>query len=60
MNKEKSFDEGMLDILCCPSCHGDLDYKNKESKLICAKCGKEFVVKDGIPLLLAQCMVVGV
>lgn len=52
MVKRNKFDESMLDFLCCPVCHGDFKYKEKESVLICSKCKKEFVVKDNIPILL--------
>ena len=47
------FNEDMLDFLCCPICHGEFEYKQKESVLICSKCKKEFIVKENIPILLA-------
>lgn len=46
------FDVSMLDFLCCPVCHGEFNYNENESILICIKCRKEFVVKDNIPILL--------
>ncbi len=46
------FDMSMLDFLCCPICHKEFEYKQKESVLVCSKCRKEFIVKDNIPILL--------
>ena len=42
----------LLDILCCPKCLGDLDYKPEKNTLTCKKCGKVYAVKDDIPVLL--------
>ena len=42
----------LLDILCCPSCKGELNYDEKKSRLTCKSCGKSFEVKDGIPIML--------
>jgi len=49
-----------LDILCCPTCKGDLGLEiTKEEKseiitgsLICKKCGNTYSIEDGIPNLL--------
>lgn len=49
---DKKFDVSMLDFLCCPICHNDLEFKEKKSVLVCVKCKKEFIVKDNIPILL--------
>lgn len=52
----------MIDILCCPTCKGDLklDVK-KEDKLeiiegsfICKKCNSKYTIEDGIPNLLPK------
>jgi uncharacterized protein YbaR (Trm112 family) len=42
----------LLDVLACPACHSSLNYKKKESKLVCVKCGKEFKIENGIPNML--------
>lgn len=44
----------LLDILCCPKCKGDLDYKSVESTLTCKKCGKVYQVKNDIPIMLVD------
>jgi hypothetical protein len=42
----------LLDILCCPVCKGDLDYRPEEHRLVCKNCGKMYEVKDDIPIML--------
>ncbi len=42
----------LLDILCCPKCHGDLNYDTEKNTLTCKKCGKVYEVKDDIPIML--------
>jgi len=44
----------LLDILCCPKCHGDLDYDTNKNTLTCKECGKVYEVKDDIPIMLAD------
>ncbi len=44
----------LLEILCCPKCKGDLDYKPAHNTLTCKKCGKVYEVKDDIPIMLVQ------
>lgn len=52
--KKNKFDESMLDFICCPKCQSDLNYDEKTSILICVKCKYEYIVKNGIPILLEQ------
>ena len=51
-----SLDKKLLEILACPKCKGDLEYKctEKEESLICHKCKLIFPVKDGIPVMLIE------
>ncbi len=44
----------LLDILCCPKCHGDLNYSSDQNTLTCMKCGKVYEVKDDIPIMLVD------
>jgi uncharacterized protein YbaR (Trm112 family) len=52
----------LLDILCCPTCKGDLDLKiSKEEKgeiiegsFKCNKCNIKYTIEDGIPNLLPK------
>jgi uncharacterized protein YbaR (Trm112 family) len=42
----------LLEILCCPKCHGDLLYDAQKSTLTCKKCAKVYQVKDDIPIMM--------
>lgn len=42
----------LLNILACPKCKGDLEYKEEKQVLYCASCKEEYPVTDGIPELL--------
>jgi uncharacterized protein len=47
-------DSKMLDILACPACRGDVEYDAKNEKLVCIECSREFLVKDGIPIMVFE------
>jgi len=42
----------LLDILACPKCKGDLEYKKNEDQLICNKCRLRYRIEDDIPIML--------
>ena len=52
----------LMDIICCPTCKGDLElsvHKEDESEIIegvlaCAKCGVDYPIEEGIPNLLPK------
>ena len=44
----------LLDILCCPKCHGELKYAPEKNTLTCNGCGKVFPIKDDIPIMLIE------
>ncbi len=43
-------DNDILKIIACPRCKNDLILD--KNILTCAKCGKEYKIKGGIPILL--------
>ncbi len=45
-------DNQLLEIIACPKCKGDLEYKSKEEQLICHKCRLIYAIKDDIPIML--------
>lgn len=48
-------DERLLEILVCPSCKGELEYRTEgDEMLVCRKCEVGYPVKDGIPIMLAE------
>ena len=42
----------LLEILVCPKCRGELQYREQESALLCQKCQLKYPVRDGIPIML--------
>ena len=42
----------LLEILVCPKCKGDLDYRPAESVLVCAACRLAYAIEDDIPIML--------
>jgi uncharacterized protein YbaR (Trm112 family) len=45
-------DENLLALLVCPACQGDV--KLKGSKIVCRRCQQEYLIVDGIPVLLVD------
>ena len=45
-------DERLLEIIACPKCKGELEYKSEENQLICHKCRLIYHIKDDIPVML--------
>ncbi len=44
----------LLDIIVCPKCKGDLEYKELECQLICYPCGLIYPIKNDIPVMLLE------
>lgn len=44
----------LLEILVCPKCKGDLEYREKENALLCNQCRLRYEVRDGIPIMLIE------
>jgi uncharacterized protein YbaR (Trm112 family) len=43
----------LLDILVCPKCKGDLEYKTEPTEeLVCNACRLRYAVEDDIPIML--------
>jgi uncharacterized protein YbaR (Trm112 family) len=45
-------DTRLLDILVCPICKANLDYRKAASELVCKPCKLAFPVRDDIPIML--------
>lgn len=45
-------DKKLLDIIACPKCKGDLDYKPDDFQLVCPACRLIYSIKDDIPVML--------
>lgn len=42
----------LLEILVCPKCKGELEYREREAVLVCAACRLRYPVRDDIPVML--------
>ncbi len=45
-------DARLLDILVCPVCKANLEYRKAESELVCKPCKLAYPVRDDIPIML--------
>jgi uncharacterized protein len=45
-------DQQLLDILVCPKCKGELEYRQTPHELVCHTCRLRYEVRDGIPIML--------
>ena len=42
----------LLEILVCPKCKGELEYRTEPEALVCHSCRLVYPVDDGIPVML--------
>lgn len=48
-----TLDQKLLEILACPNCRGDVEYKEAEQTIECVgECRYTYPVRDGIPVML--------
>ena len=47
-------DKELLDILVCPNCRGEVDYREDEEVIVCRPCGYRYPVRDDIPVMLIE------
>ncbi len=45
-------DARLLDILVCPICKANLEYRKAELELVCKPCKLAFPVRDDIPIMI--------
>ncbi len=45
-------DPQLLQILVCPKCKGELEYREAQNELVCGACRLRYEVRDGIPIML--------
>lgn len=45
-------DNKLLEILVCPVCKGQLEYRKEEQELICHACNLAYPIRDDIPVML--------
>ncbi len=42
----------LLEILVCPRCKGELEYRESEQVLVCHACRLRYPIRDDIPVML--------
>ncbi|MEX0892335.1 MAG: Trm112 family protein [Gemmatimonadota bacterium] len=47
-------DEQLLEILVCPQCKGELEYRPDAQELACHNCKLRYEIRDGIPVMLVD------
>ena len=45
-------DSRLLEILVCPICKANLDYRKAQLELVCKPCKLAFPIRDDIPIML--------
>lgn len=49
-----ALDPRLLEILVCPACREGLDHKDRRHVLVCRGCGRQYPVREGIPVMLVE------
>ncbi|NPA15417.1 MAG: Trm112 family protein [Deferribacteres bacterium] len=44
----------LLEVLACPKCKGDIEYKRDDEVLICHRCRLVYRIEDDIPIMLVE------
>ena len=44
--------ETLLEVLACPQCKGDLEYRPDEAQLVCQTCRLKYRIEEDIPIML--------
>ncbi len=47
-------DAELLEILVCPKCKGELEYRREEDVLVCHACRLRYEIRDDIPIMLVD------
>ncbi|HTS07636.1 MAG TPA: Trm112 family protein [Candidatus Eisenbacteria bacterium] len=44
----------LLEMLVCPACKAELDYRQNPESLKCRRCHRVYPVRDGLPIMLVD------
>ena len=47
-----TIDPRLLEILACPACKTEV--KLEGERLLCARCGRRYPIREGIPVMLIE------
>lgn len=45
-------DPQLLEILVCPKCKGELEYRSADAELVCHQCRLRYEIREDIPIML--------
>ena len=54
MSNQVKYDRKMLEAIVCPLTRDVLEYNEENQELISKTAGLAYVIKDGIPIMLAE------
>lgn len=46
--------EGLIEMMCCPKCKGEVKLSEAGDGVICDSCALEYPVRAGIPVMLVS------
>jgi len=50
-----TIDKELLEILICPNCRGEIEYRPDDELIVCVgRCRYRYPVRDGIPVMLVE------
>ena len=47
-------DKTLIELLVCPACRSEIEYKDRRHLIICTGCGRHYPVRDNIPVMLVE------
>lgn len=47
-------DKTLIELLVCPACRSEIEYKDRRRLIICTGCGLQYPVRDNIPVMLVD------
>ncbi len=50
----RMLDPQLLEILVCPKCKGELEYRPEANELVCPACRLRYEIRDDIPIMLVD------
>ena len=53
-NQAMSIAPELKEILACPKCKGDLEFREAENEIVCRACKLVFRVEEDIPVMLLE------
>ena len=49
-----SLDPQLLEILVCPKCKGELEFREEKKEIVCRTCKLVYRIEDDIPVMLVD------